>query len=277
MVSCAALPPPTVTGRLRRGSGHLATFLRARWFSIDDRTLGLFRIAFALCLIGNLYDHAAGGNLVAFFTNEGVLSNHLALFAPIQHRAWSLLFAFSTPAEVTVAFGAILVVYLLYLVGWKTRLMQLLVLVCFISLVNRNLLLQDGGSFTCTLLAVWTAFLPLGARFSVDRWLASSPPSFPVAPRSSVHVSLVCFALLAQLAAIYGFNAANKTGQTWHTGTAVHYVLWQLSRNTALAGVLRLHEPAWFSPALSWATMGFEWAAPYWLCRPYSRPPAAAS
>ena len=247
------------------------SFVRERWFSIDLRTLGLFRIAFGICLIANLIDHAVGGNLTTFFTNDGVLTNHFALYAPIQQRVWSLLFAFSTPGEVTVAFAAILVVYVLYTIGWRTKLMQILALVCFISILNRNLLLQDGGSFTCTVLAVWTVFLPLGARFSVDAWrtgraaaldhpgarVAGAAPN--AAPR---HVSFVCFALLVQLAVIYGMNGANKSGPTWHGGTAVHYILWLNSRNTWLAGVLRLHEPGWFSPVFTWATLAFELSAP---------------
>ncbi|MEO8214710.1 MAG: hypothetical protein ABI560_16025, partial [Myxococcales bacterium] len=124
-------------GTVVRAWGPLKSFFGVRWFSIDYRTLGLFRVAFGLCLLGNLYDHAAGGNLVTFFSNDGVLSNHLALFAPIQPRPWSLLFAFSRPGEVAVAFAAIAAVYLLYTLGWKTRLMQVLVIVCFASIVNR--------------------------------------------------------------------------------------------------------------------------------------------
>src|SRR6266496_4717651 len=38
-------------------------FVRDRWLSVDLRTLGLFRIAFGLCLIANLVDHWIGGNL----------------------------------------------------------------------------------------------------------------------------------------------------------------------------------------------------------------------
>lgn len=240
-------------------------FARERWLTIDLRTLGLFRIAFGLCLMANLVDHAAGGNLTTFFSNDGILTNHYALFAPIQQRVWSLLFAFSRPEEVAVAFAAIFVVFFLYTIGWRTKLMQVLALACFISILNRNLLLQDGGSFTCTVLAVWTLFLPLGARFSVDAWRASraavtAPPSPATAHR---HVSFVCLALLLQLAAIYGMNAANKSGPTWHDGTAVHYILWLNSRNTWLAGVLRFHEPAWFSPLLTRATIAFEWSAPF--------------
>jgi len=251
-----------------------ASFARERWLSIDLRTLGLFRIAFGLCLMANLIDHAAGGNLTTFFSNDGTLTNHFALFAPIQRRVWSFLFAFSRPEEVAVAFAGIFVVFFLYTVGWRTRLMQVLTLICFISILNRNLLLQDGGSFACTVLAVWTLFLPLGARFSVDAWVAARArgpaPTTSPGPR---HVSFVCLALLLQLAAIYGMNAANKSGATWRDGTAVHYILWLNSRNTWLAGWLRFHEPSWFSPFLTRGTLAFEWSAPFLaLCPVFQTP-----
>ena len=252
-------------------------FARDRWLSIDLRTLGLFRIVFGLCLTANLVDHATGGNLTAFFSNDGVLTNHFALFLPIQQRVWSLLFAFSRPGEVAVAFAAIFAVYVLYTLGWRTRVMQLLALACFISIQNRNLLLQDGGSFACMVIAVWTVFLPLGARFSVDAWMQrqrllvhGTPPAEGAPPR---HVSFVCLALLLQLAVIYGFNAANKNGPTWRDGSAIHYILWLNSRNTWLAGPLRAHEPGWFSPVLTRATLAFEWSAPFLaLCPIWQRP-----
>src|SRR3569623_332472 len=186
------------------GSGVRARvwwFARDRWLSIDLRTLGLFRNAFGLCLIANLLDHATGGNLTTFFSNDGVLTNHFALFAPIQLREWSLLFAFSRPGEVAVAIAAIFAVYVLYTIGWRTRVMQVLARICFISIQNRNLLLQDGGSFTCSAIAVWTAFLPLDARLRRQRLLVRGGPAAAegAPPR---HVSFVCLARRLQLAAL---------------------------------------------------------------------------
>jgi hypothetical protein len=248
--------------KAQRAWARCGAFVRDRWLSIDYRTLGLFRIGFGLCLIANLFEHMIGGNLVAFYSNDGVLTNHFALFKPIQPRAWSLLFAFSRPGEVWVAFLAMLAVYVLYTLGYKTRLMQLLVIVCIVSLTNRNLLLQDGGYFASTVLSTWTLLLPLGARLSLDRWLVARKGGVPSADEAPRHVSFVCLALFLQLAFIYGFNAANKTGDTWRNGSAVHYILWQSSTNTRLAGFLRFHESSWFSPLLTKATLLFEWAAP---------------
>ncbi len=251
------------------GGTAIVRFLRDRWFSVDLRTLGLFRIALGIVLIGNLYQHTADGRMVAFFTNDGVLTNHFALFAPIQPRAWSVLFAFSTPAEVTVACLGMLAVYLLFLMGWKTKVMQVLATICFISMINRNLFLQDGGSFVTTILLVWTLFLPLGARLSLDSWRAGPARAPDDAARPPVHVSFVCLALLIQLAFIYGLNGANKSGPTWREGSAVHYILWQNSGNTFLGGWLRHHEPGWLSPLLTYGTLVFEFGAPLLILTPF--------
>lgn len=255
---------------------RIVAFFGERWFSIDLRTLGLFRIALGIVLLGNLYQHTADGRLVAFLTNDGVLTNHFALFAPIQPRVWSFLFALSTPAEVTVGCLAILIVYLLFLVGWKTKAMQIAAPICFISMINRNLFLQDGGSFVTTILLVWTAFLPLGARLSLDSWRRGGSDAAAVAATAHTstrhghpaHTSFVCLALLIQLAFIYGLNAAHKAGPTWGDGSAVHYILWQNSGNTVLGGWLRHHEPAFLSPLLTWGTLAFEWAAPVLILTP---------
>ncbi len=46
--------------------------------------------------------------------------------------------------------------------------MQFLALVCVLSLHSRVTLLENGGDWMLGELALWTAFLPLGRRFSVD-------------------------------------------------------------------------------------------------------------
>src|SRR5260221_13936936 len=113
--------------------------LRDRYLAVDARTLGFFRICFGLHLLANLYDRTKGIDALAFYTNEGVLPNHYALFAPMAERQWSLLFPFSTAGQMQVAFTFIGLVYAAYVVGWCTKLAQVLVVVCLLSLTNRNL------------------------------------------------------------------------------------------------------------------------------------------
>jgi hypothetical protein len=264
-----------MTGRLAKA----AAFLRDGYFAVDARTLGLFRICFGLHLIANVYDRTKGSDAIAFYTNLGVMPNHYALFAPIGERIWSLLFAFSTPAEVQVAFFFILLVYLAYTLGYHTKLAQLLVVVCLLSLDNRNLALQNGGIVVTNVVAVWTAFLPLGTRFSIDhlrRSLAERRETTPAecndrAPmvRSRpTYARLAFFGILFNFACIYFFNYAHKKGMTWKGGSAVHWVLWQNRIATVWASWLRLHESTWLSPAATWATLGIEASLPFFLLWP---------
>ncbi len=245
-------------------------FWRERWFTVDARTLGLFRIGYGLLLLTNLWDRAGGFDGISFFTNEGLLPNHYALFRPPAQGIWGLLFGFSTPGEVHVALACIAVVYLLYTVGLFTKVMQVLALICLESLNWRFLLIQHGGNVTTNLLAVWTVFLPLGERFSVDAvirslrthrqadaesldqraWRQQLKPTF---------ASLAFFGVCFDWAFIYFFNAVHKQGAPWHDGTAVHYVLWQNRMSTHLDAWLRMHEPFWLSPMMTWGTLVMEW------------------
>jgi hypothetical protein len=254
-------------------------FVVMRYFTVDSRTLGFFRICFGLHLICNLYDRTQGPDGIAFYTNEGVMPNHYALFAPAGDKIWSFLFPFSTPAEVQVAFLLIFAVYVLYVLGYHTKLAQILVIVCLLSLDNRNLHLQNGGIVVTNIVAIWTAFLPVGARFSIDHLIRSwkervetgpdelgdrasmvrSPPSF---------ARLAFFGIVLNFACIYFFNFVHKHGPTWRDGSAVHWVLWQNRIATIWAAWLRMHEPRWFSFVSTWATLVLEVGLPVWLLVP---------
>ena len=65
------------------------------------------------------------------------------------------------------------VIFFCFLIGWKTRLFHWLSVMCIVSLHDRVIFLENGGDVVLNILAVWTLFLPMGARFSVDALLAS--------------------------------------------------------------------------------------------------------
>lgn len=224
-------PPPAAPTEPPRGLKDTAREFAAA----DPRSLGLFRIIFGVFLLIDLYrrlpDH------VFFYTNEGMLPNHGAIFRPMSAHLFSLYHVFSTRGEVLFAFALTAVVYCFYLVGYRTRLFQALVLLVVTSLHSRNILLENGGDVVTNLLALWTLFLPLGRRFSLDALLAS----FREVQEHGAHelvgrerpfvdrrpfVSLAFAALIVNLALIYYFNSAHKNGLPWRASTAVHYVLW---------------------------------------------------
>lgn len=197
---------------------------------LDHRSLGAFRIAFGVVLLTNLATRFYGGRFEAHYTEHGVLP--LASVPRFGPR-WSLLDAFTEPLAAKIAFVVIALIYAAYTLGIFTRLMQVLVVLCLLSLYHRNVLLDDGSDWVMRFFAIWTAFLPLGRRFSLDvkyrRKLA----------HGGLHNSFAMWAFLANLSASYFLNTYQKTGASWDEGTALRFVMWDPWTVNPLAASLR--------------------------------------
>ena len=212
--------------------------LRDHYLRIDARSLGLFRVLFALVLIGDLFRRWCW--LKEFYTNEGVLPNHNHLFNLKDNtRVWSVLHAFSTPGENHFAFAVFLVVYVLFLVGYKTRVFHALSLVALVSLSQRNILLENAGNYAAVALLAFTLLLPCGRRFSLDALLGSlaarhektaaelndrSDRAWSPGPGESP-TSMAALAILVQIALICVCTALQQKGAPWRDGSALHYAL----------------------------------------------------
>jgi predicted DCC family thiol-disulfide oxidoreductase YuxK len=256
--------------------------LRRRFVDIyltaDPRSLGLGRIVLALVLLFDLLRRVPV--LTLFYSNDGLLPNHTLLWRPPTQWMFSFFFLASLPDEAAVGFVLCGLCYLALLVGWRTRLMQFLALICVLSLHGRVTLLENGGDWMLGELALWTAFLPLGRRFSVDAVRASlrrhpETTSADLARRedrpTSPVVSLAAFALVLQLAVSYFFNAIQKGGPTWRHGSAVHYVIYQNRMVTWFAVWMRGHMTLGLSRVMSYAALATESVLPALLLLPFQR------
>jgi len=246
------------------------------YLEIDPRTLGLGRIFFALVLIGDLLRRIPW--LREFYTNAGVLPNHTMLWRPAVARSFSLFFMASLPEEAALGFLVCFVCFFFFLIGWRTRLFHFLSFVCATSLHNRMLFAENWGGVAIGALMVWTVFLPTGRRFSLDAVLASmrarrdeTPEELAagIPPADNTRVrSFAVLCLLLQIAIIYWFNYVHKSGQTWHDGTAVYYVLHQERIITWLGLQIRLHLPYWVTKLLTEGTLVIEAAVPLLVLTP---------
>lgn len=230
---------------------RLGNFFQDRYLSLDLRWLGVFRIAFGLLLCVEVLRRWYYAQ--AFYTNDGLLPNHYSLFAPMGRHVFSIYHAFSTYAEVSVAFFLTLLVFLALTLGYRTKLFQILSAVCITSLNARNLFVENGGTVVVNILAVYTAFLPLGARFSLDAVRESlrrrrdrsvrdldRPDPLAVPTRAT---SLVVLLLLVQWSCIYFFNTVQKDGEGWKNGTALYW-FFQQDRIVTVFGIwARNHLP----------------------------------
>jgi predicted DCC family thiol-disulfide oxidoreductase YuxK len=267
---------PGPSGRLPLG----IHWLRERYCRVDLRWLGVFRVLLGLLLCVDLLRRWAVAT--DFYTNDGVLPNHFSLFRPMGRDVFSIYHAFSTLPEVSVAFALTLVVFVVFALGYRTRLFHALSLICITSLNARNLLVENGGTVVVNLICFWTLFLPLGRRFSLDALLASlkrrqehTSDDLNARPAESeegqVHYSLVMFALLLQWSGIYFFNVVHKSGAGWENGTALHWFLHQDRIVTWFGIFAREHAPLWLLKVFTYATLVVEAALSIVLLVPFSQ------
>lgn len=240
----------------------LLSRLKKFCFMIDPRTLGLFRIIFALLLIHDWFTRWP--NLEAFYTSFGVLPPQAPLWNSAGDFHFSILDSATSLAMVKLLFFLGLLCYLFFLIGWRTKLFQILGFVFFVSVINRNIMIRDGSDLVMVAMFFWSLFLPLGITFSLDRLkkrmqqvsLSSSVPS----PEDSSTLSIGAFAIVAQLALVYLWTGISKSGENWRNGTALYYAL-HFTHFMTPFGKLLLQQPLWVLKGMNWFTLAVEYLA----------------
>jgi hypothetical protein len=191
------------------------------WFSpADSWPLALVRIGAAAIALALWSSYAA--DLQAWFGPAGVLPADTV-------REWRSPYGFSlfdwatTPAALTVLFGAMGVVFALLLVGFATPIVAPLAAVLWASLLHRGPMLV-GPADDCLSILLWClAIGPAGERFSIDRWLANRAgrPVPAAGWRASISLGLLkVYATAITAAAVL----AQLKGDAWWDGLAAWYL-----------------------------------------------------
>src|SRR5262249_39822982 len=139
--------------------------------TIDLRSLALFRIVLASLLIADW--RLRWPNLEAFYTSFGLVPIESPLFKAGGGAHFSLLDSATSLPMVQLFFLMGLGCYLLFLLGFRTRLCHFLSLLFFMSVCNRSLILRQGVDRVLLTMLFWSVFVPLGERFSVDAILCT--------------------------------------------------------------------------------------------------------
>jgi hypothetical protein len=226
----------------------LGDFLKKTYASADPRALGIFRVALGALLFFDVLRRYP--EIEAHYSNSGWLTNHFMLFRPMSDHLLSVYLAFSSPNEVRFLMQLHMLLCLVFMAGLYTRFVHVLLAILLVSINSRNIMIENGGFVVLTVLTIWTAFLPLGKRFSVDAVRASlrlrrengaaalNDRHDPTRTKEAV-VSLAVVALLLQWVVIYALNVAHKNGPEWKDGTAVYYLFHQDRVITSFAWWLR--------------------------------------
>jgi len=173
-----------------------------------------------------------------------------------------LLVPVIAPAAVPVVVAA-----LCMLVGYRSRLANIVVWAMVLSIQWRNPFLLHGADELLRVVLFWGMFLPLGARWSVDRSRQIVPARI-----SNRFVSIGLAGLFLQIAFMYWFAIILKSGREWRIdGTALAYAL-SSDELVSPIGTYLLHFPELLK-VLTFATLGIEAFAPVLILSPFFKGP----
>ena len=135
----------------------------------------------------------------------------LSIHAVLGSESWiELLFLVHACAAITL------------LVGYRTRLATVMCWVLLLSLHLRGPLYVMSGDRLLVLLLMWSMFLPLSTRYSLDKTAIATRGHHGF-------MSIASVALMGQMVTYYWVTAFAKSGELWWTGRALGFALGQAS------------------------------------------------
>jgi hypothetical protein len=226
--------------------------------AISARPLGVFRIVFGLLLLIYLgvmtveFDH--------WYTSAGWLQGSEPREAAGPFRISPLQYV--NDPRIAHAFLAVTAAVAVgFTLGWRTRLMSILLYLCMLSLYHRNVSSNGGPDAVPMILSFYTMLCPCGAAYSLDarraaktRGTAAEPLIVPWAVRL----------LQMQICLLYFQSSVIKCqGQLWLNGNALHYVLFL--REFREFNFEWLAQYPLFINALTHGALLIEFALAFWL------------
>jgi predicted DCC family thiol-disulfide oxidoreductase YuxK len=195
------------------------------WFRENSsRALALYRIAYGLIILFVYFRLAP--NLLTFLSDDGFIPAE-TMFNLIGRPATSLLLLNSSPLLVLTVYVAALATTLVFILGWKFRVVSVLHFLLLLTLHERNVFVLNSGDTLLRVMGFYFMFSAAGRAWSIDS-LRASLGETPLSPSPRWAQQLMRLQVtLVYVATVYG----KLRGADWHDGTAMHYV----------AGNLQLH------------------------------------
>jgi predicted DCC family thiol-disulfide oxidoreductase YuxK len=242
-------------------------------FSIDLRSMALFRVCLALLLIWDLILRSF--DMSDFYTDDGVLPRRFLVH--LSHQ-WQLsLHAASGELWWQILLFVIAFVFALgLLVGYRSKLMAAASWFLLMSLINRNALILQGGDILLVVMCFWSLFLPIGARWSIDAALQPELRDNPnlqrfAANHKQPYFSMATVAVIFQVLYLYFFTALLKTGAAWRVRFDAAFYAVSLQHFATPIGVWMRQLP-WLLKIATFGVLAVEFFAPILVLIPFGWP-----
>lgn len=184
----------------------------AELFAIDLRTLAFLRIYLGLVILTDLALRSR--TLSALFSDEGLVPRADLLHVPPLFSLYTWSGSVTVEGLLLAVHAAVLVLFVL---GLRTRLVTVAAFVLQGSLVARNPYVAGGDDLVPFQILLWSMFLPLGARWSLDARARRGAAD----ERATRVVSVASAALTLQFVFLYVTGGLVKSGITWQDNTAL--------------------------------------------------------
>jgi hypothetical protein len=203
-------------------------------------------------------------NLGELFGASGVAFAGLHDEFLLDQWRWTILvFGTDNPTVVRIVFGVWMAATVGFVLGWRTRLMNVVVWFLAMCFINRNPIVKNGGDDVMNVGLFLLMFMPTGAAFSLDRLgqlrrdpaLAAHPPRVPAWGVRVLQIQLCMLYLTTGLAKLRGGPDTMLEG-TWWQGTSVYYVLQDITM--ARVAYAELPLPFWVTAAMTYSSVWFE-------------------
>src|SRR5262249_42531569 len=117
--------------------------LRGWYLTFDRRTLGFARIMLGWFFLTDLCRRGMAWS--DMYSNEGLAPTPISLQRPSMYISFTILNAFSSPAEMRALFAVMFVTFFCLIIGYKTKLVQILSLVFVTGMNIRIGQIENGG------------------------------------------------------------------------------------------------------------------------------------
>lgn len=237
--------------------------------------LALVRILLAFAL---LTDQLLGylPHLNEFFGPGGVAYAGLHDEWLLRQWYWTILFFNTDDMRIVgLLFAVWTALTFLFLIGWRTRLMNVLVWFLTICFITRNPTLKNTGDDVLSLGLFLLMFMPTGRALSLDRWLEKRrrlkrglplPADWhtPLVPAWGVRLLQIQLCVLYATTGLAKLRGSLDWDQvihgefrgTWWEGHSIYYVLNDVTM--ARMSWVELPLPLWATYAMTWVTVWWE-------------------
>lgn len=209
---------------VRQWLDELAQAWNEFWFApAAPHTLAMIRVLAGSMLF---YTHLVWGiDLVAFLGPHPWLTREAVSQIAGSDYAWSYLWHIESPALLYIAHAAALIVFLLLVVGYRTRIVSVLAWIITLAYCHRLQGALYGLDQVNAMLAMYLMVGPAGDEYSVDAWLRRRSLGQPnITPEPRIATNIAIRLMQVHLSIVYLFGGISKLkGNLWWDGSAVWF------------------------------------------------------